>query len=299
MARGKAYWENRTEQLYNAQDRRNAATNRRLADEYNRTVASIDRDIAAYYTAHSVDDVVEYRQLVKKLNKSERDLLYQNYDAFVEKYPQHAHLMPVRESIYRLNRLEGMQLSVRQNMLELGVIEQEEFEKALKTAYKRGYLSTMRGLRNTEAFFSVQDTVLEQTLNRRWINEENFSDRIWGNKERLIRTLNTEIRDAFIRQDSYAQMKRILQHRMDVGAYDARRLIETEAAFMMNQANGKAFQDEGINRYENSAVLDSRTSDICEAMDGERFLFSEARTGENYPPYHSFCRTIIIPVENE
>jgi len=298
MAKGKAYWEGRTEQLFNAQDKRNATTMNRLGKEYDRTASAIDKDIASYYTKYGKDDVIEYRKLVKRLNKSERDLLYQNYDAFVDKYPQHAHLMPVRESIYRLNRLEGLQLSTRQNMLELGAIEQVEFDKTLKTAYGKGYLSTMRGLQNSEAFFSAQDEILEQTLNNRWINGENFSDRIWGNKEKLIRTLNTEVRDAFIRQENYAKMKEILQQRAGVGAYDARRLIETEASFIMNQANGQAFQDDGIKRYENSAVLDNSTSEICEAMNGEQFLFTEARVSENYPPYHSFCRTIIIPVEN-
>lgn len=298
MAKSKAYWEGRTEQLFNAQDKRNATTMNRLGKEYDRTASAIDKDIASYYTKYGKDDVIEYRKLVKRLNKSERDLLYQNYDAFVDKYPQHARLMPVRESIYKLNRLEGLQLSTRQNMLELGAIEQVEFDKALKTAYGNGYLSTMRGLQNSEAFFSVQDEILEQTLNNRWINGENFSDRIWGNKEKLINTLNTEVRDAFIRQDSYAKMKSILQHRAGVGQYDARRLIETEASFIMNQANGQAFQDDGIKRYENSAVLDGDTSEICKAMDGQKFLFTEARVSENYPPYHSFCRTIIIPVEN-
>lgn len=134
-------------------------------------------------------------------------------------------------------------------------------------------------------------------MNTRWIQEKNFSDRIWDNKEKLINTLNTEVRDAFIRGEGYGRMRKIIRHRTGVGAYDARRLVETEAAFMMNQANGQAFQDEGITRYENTNVMDSKTSDICREMHGEQFDFEEARVGENYPPYHSFCRTVVVPVE--
>ena len=296
--RGRAYWEGRTEQLFEAQDKRNADLDKRLVAEYNRTAASIEKDIASYYTKYGQDDVVKYRKLVKSLSKRERDLLYQNYEKFAEVYPKYMHLMPVRKSIYKLNRLEGLQLAVRQNLLELGAIEQAEFNKALGTAYQQGYLSTMKGLRNSNAFFSVNNSALERTLNARWINGENFSDRIWRNKEKLINTLNTEVRDAFIRGEGYTKMRRIVQQRAMVGEFDARRLIETESAFMMNQANGQAFQDEGILKYENSAVLDSKTSEICQAMNGEQFLFSEARVSENYPPYHSFCRTIVIPVEN-
>lgn len=147
------YWEERAIQLYDAQDKRNATFNRRLEKEYNRTAAAIEKEGAAYYSKYGKEDVVEYRKLVKALSKRERDLLYQDYKKFADKYPKYVHLMPVRESIYQLNRLEGLQLSIRQNLLELGAIEQAEFERVLKTAYQQGYLSTMRGLQNSNAFF--------------------------------------------------------------------------------------------------------------------------------------------------
>jgi SPP1 gp7 family putative phage head morphogenesis protein len=297
MAKGKQYWETRFTQLMDSQEKRSDKTAAKIAKEYERTATAIERDISSYYTKYGQDDVVEYRKLVKGLSKAERDMLYQNMEKFAEKYPQHAHLMPVRESIYELNRLEGLQLSVRQNMYELGAIEQREFEKALKQAYERGYLNTMKGLRGREAFFSVNDRVLEQTMNMKWVNGKNFSDRIWENKEKLIETLNREVRDAFIRGEGYSKMQKIIRNRTGVGAYDAKRLIRTEANFLMNQANGQAFQDDGITAYELSAVLDDNTSDICEELDGEQFEFEEAKVGENFPPMHPFCRTMIMPVE--
>ena len=38
-----------------------------------------------------------------------------------------------------------------------------------------------------------------------------------------------------------------------------------------------------------------KTSDICQEMDGKVFNVSEARVGENSPPFHPNCRTAIIP----
>lgn len=298
MAHSKQYWENRMIQLFNSQDKKNDKLTKRMAKEYQRTGANIDKEIASYYARYAKDDVLEYRKLVLSLSKSERDLLYKNVAGFVQKYPQHVDLMPVRESIYKLNRLEGLQISVRQNLLELGVIEQQEFDKALAAAYEAGYLSSMKGLENPLAFFKVDNLVMQQTLNEGWINGENYSDRIWKNKEKLINTLNTEIRDGLIRGSSYKKMTDIVSNRTGVGVYETKRLIFTESAFVLNEANAQAFMDAGILEYENTAVMDSRTSPTCREMDGKRFKFSERVVGINASPFHSFCRTTAIPVEN-
>ena len=59
---------------------------------------------------------------------------------------------------------------------------------------------------------------MAQTLNEKWTNGANFSDRIWENKEKLINTLNNEIRDGIIRGDSYQKMNMTLRKRTEVGA---------------------------------------------------------------------------------
>lgn len=293
------YWEKRMIQLFDAQDKQNAKFDKRMRKEYHRLEESIKNDVASYYTKYGKDNVIEYRNLVLALSPAERDLLYQDYEMFAKKYPQYVHLMPVRESIYQLNRLEGLQLSIRMQMVELGVFEQEGFEKLLKEAYENGYLSTMKGLDNAPSFFSVNDIALQKTLSEKWINGGNFSDRIWANKEKLINTLNTEIRDGIIRGDDYKQMAKAIQHRMDVGAYESLRLVVTESAFVMNQANKQAFMDAGILKYEITAVMDRRTSPTCRGLNTEQFEFKNAKVGVNYPPFHAWCRTTTIPIEND
>lgn len=300
MAKGrKSYWEKRMEQLYQAQDKKNAKFDKKMRKEYLRLEANIQKEVASYYAKYGKDDVIEYRKLVLSLSAAERDLLYKDYEEFARRNPKYMHLMPVRESIYQLNRLEGLQLNIRMQMVELGAFEQEGFERLLRQAYESGYLSTMKGLQNSPSFFSMNEIALQKTLNEKWINSANFSDRIWANKEKLINSLNTEIRDAIIRGDDYRQMSRIIRHRTGVGAYDSMRLVVTESAFVMNQANKQAFIDEGIKRYEISAVMDGRTSPTCKNLDGEEFEFKDAKAGVNYPPFHSFCRTTAIPKEND
>lgn len=296
-AERKSYWEQRMVQLFTAQDKRNTKFEKNMRKEYLRVEEQIKKEVAAFYTKYGKDDVIEYRKLVLSLTEKERELLYQDYDEFARRNPKYRHLMPVRESIYKLNRLEGLQLNIRMHMVELGAFEEEGFQKLLEQAYESGYLTTMKGLNNAPSFFTLNSVAMGQTLNEKWIDEGNFSTRIWGNKEKLLRLLNSEIRDAFIRGDDYKQMSQVIQYRTGVGENDAKRLIQTEYNFVMNQANKQAFMDAGVTRYEISAVMDRKTSKTCRSLDGDQFDYEGAKVGVNYPPFHARCRTTVIPVE--
>ena len=79
----------------------------------------------------------------------------------------------------------------------------------------------------------------------------------------------------------------------------AQRLIRTEANYMANQAKLKAWRDRGVKEYRLIAVLDLRTSEICQKKDGKIYLVSEAVVnGEagTYPPFHPWCRTVAVAI---
>lgn len=106
------------------------------------------------------------------------------------------------------------------------------------------------------------------------------------------------MRDALIRGDSYAKIIKMLRGRLQVSMSDAKRLITTESAFVLNQANRQAFIDAGIKKYQITAVLDNKTSKTCRGLNGETFEYGKDIVGVTYPPFHSYCRTTVIPIEN-
>lgn len=59
-------------------------------------------------------------------------LLMEKMDEFAEKYPQYAHIMPIRESIYKMNRLEGLQYSIRMQQIEIGAVNNEQIRAHLE-----------------------------------------------------------------------------------------------------------------------------------------------------------------------
>lgn len=289
--RNKSYWRKRNEQWMKSQDVRDNRFFASLRKDYQRTAKEIEKDIASYFASYGKDDVIEFRVLLQDLSKKDRDLLFQDMDSFAKKYPEYEHLMPVRKSVYKLNRMQGLHYSTQMKLLELGAIEQKELQAYLTSVYGANYMNVMKELGLGEVFDSISDNVIKQTIRRRWVNNENFSNRIWGNKDKLLNHLTTKFRDGIARGDSYANMSKAIMERFSVAEYDARRLIWTESSFVLNQSHMKAYKDIGVKEYQIDAIIDSRTSDICKSMDGKVFEFKDAVVGETFPPFHTFCRS--------
>ncbi|MEZ0537870.1 minor capsid protein [Caldicellulosiruptoraceae bacterium PP1] len=125
---------------------------------------------------------------------------------------------------------------------------------------------------------------------------ENYSQRIWDNRDKLVQELQTNLMQAFIRGDSIEQTTKMLQERMNVSYSKAVRIVRTETSYIANQATFDSYQASGIvKKYEYLATLDDRTSEICRSMDGKVFKLTEAMVGINFPPLHPHCRSTVVP----
>jgi SPP1 gp7 family putative phage head morphogenesis protein len=92
--------------------------------------------------------------------------------------------------------------------------------------------------------------------------------------------------------ESTAAIRRVTQ-----SAESRARLIavtETTAAF--NQGRLAMFADAGVDYLLFTAVLDERTSDICESRDGLLLAADDPLVPENTPPLHGNCRSLWSPV---
>nr|DAR74119.1 MAG TPA: minor capsid protein [Caudoviricetes sp.] len=124
-----------------------------------------------------------------------------------------------------------------------------------------------------------------------------FSDRIWDNKDALVKYIQQDLTVGIIRGDSIQKMARQLKKDLKVLYYQAERLVRTETNYAMNQAHLKGYKDSGVvEKYEFLAAHDKRTSKLCRDLDGQMFELSKAVVGENYPPMHPNCRSTVVPV---
>ena len=68
-----------------------------------------------------------------------------------------------------------------------------------------------------------------------------FSDRIWDNKDALVKYIQQDLTVGIIRGDSIQKMARQLKKDLKVLYYQAERLVRTETNYAMNQAHLKGY----------------------------------------------------------
>lgn len=145
-------------------------------------------------------------------------------------------------------------------------------------------------------FNELSTKYTKNILDSHW-HGSNYSKRIWDDTDALAKRLEQLFTVESMTGMSEREMTKLIAKEFDRSIGVARRLIRTEANYMANQAKLKGWQDSGVKEYMLVAVLDLRTSKICQSQDGKIYLVSEATVNGidgNYPPFHPWCRTIAI-----
>lgn len=285
-----SYWTRRQEQLKQTAEKDEAKLKKRLSSFFDAEFKRLEKEIAAYYQTYGVDNVIEYRRLLESLSDEDRQLLIERMDEFVRKYPQYADLMPVRETIYRLNRLEGLQYSVFMEEANIAGYTSEQMTTYLTGLSQKGVNMAMETLGFGKSFYAINAAVVKQFVDVPWCNGENFSTRIWNDTRKLAQYLNQDIAQGFARGDSYDKLVRQLRKRFsNVNRRDAYRLIFTEGTYVMAESSMRPFTED-FERYRLSPVMDGRTCPICRSLARQVFEIKDRQPGVNFPPIHPWCR---------
>lgn len=292
------YWSKRLQELDVSLSKDEKQLFSELSKYYEQEYAALDKEIAAYYAKYGEENVIAFRTLLLELPDADKQLLLQNMDEFAKQYPEFTDLLPVRESIYKLNRLEGLQTSSVLQQLKIGAIEQtkfrEHFEKqVLKYA---NYAAEKLGFGTN--FYRIDSEMLQVVIGNPWCNGKDFSERIWANREALAQTLQNEIANGLIRGEDYRTMSRILQQKFEnTSQKQAERLVFTEDTYLSNEAKIRPFErNAAYTHYEYLCVEDHRTCETCRALSGQTFEISKRNAGLNFPPMHPWCRCTVMPV---
>lgn len=294
------YWEQRKKQLENQLEKDEKLLKSKLNKVYDTELSKLEKEIASYYQRYGVDNVIEYRTLLQKLPKEDVKLLIEKMDKFSEKYPQYKHLLPVRESIYKLNRLEGLQQSIVLQQYDIGAIEETALREHLTKYATLNANNTAEYLGFGKNFYFYNSSVISSLVNEKWCNDKNFSDRIWGNRQKLADFLNREFAQAIARGDSYERIMKAMRQKFDkVSRNDMFRLIYTEDTYIQAESSIRQFEELGDEQYRISVVKDGRTCHICKEKAQKVYNIKDRTPGENFPPFHPWCRCTFTIEENE
>lgn len=293
------YWERRQQELNSVLEKDEEKLKKRLSSFYDTEYRKLEKEIAAYYSMYGEDKVIKYRNLMQNLSDDDKERLIKRMQEFVQLYPEYADLLPVRETIYKLNRLEGLQMSVLMQQYEIGAVDNEEIRKHLEKQALRNANAAAETMGYGKNFYTEDSNIIKAVVDTKWCNGKDFSERIWGNVEKLAQYLSSDIAAGFARGDSYEKLVRQLRQRFGkVSRNDAYRLIYTEGTYVMNEARAAAFRqdtEEYIFRVQYDKIRRSGWRDICDDLNEKVFRWDERKPGINFPPMHAWCHCTATP----
>lgn len=295
----KSYWLKRSEELDKVAKMTEKEVMKKLSALYRDAFRSIEKEVNDFMMKYAVDHKLDYATVTQMLTPI--DLAEYN-----EKI-QELHAM-YRDTKSEYIKIEIERLKARSKVTRLRALQDAINVELCKVTheYQMTLEDTLIGL------FSDQYTkacelmgVMAPGIPREAIKKiieypyagKMFSDRIWDNKDALVKYIQQDLTVGIIRGDSIQKMARQLKKDLNVLYYQAERLVRTETNYAMNQAHLKGYKDSGVvEKYEFLAAHDKRTSKLCRDLDGEMFELSKAVVGENYPPMHPNCRSTVVPV---
>lgn len=199
---------------------------------------------------------------------------------------------PTPADLYNLDRYWQLQGQMREALQRLGDRESALLSQQFTNQYLEIYNSF--SLPTTPSFGFMDRQMANQMINSIWCADGmSWSQRVWGNTERLAGALNDELINCVVAGRKTTELKNLLQEQFGVSYNRANTLVRTEMAHIQTQAATQRYKDYGIQKYE---ILSDGGCDGCAEFNGKQFLLLEMKEGENAPPFHPNCRCCILPV---
>ena len=205
---------------------------------------------------------------------------------------------------YHISKLEALKVQTQHSLEVMYAKQFGTMHGALSDAFESGYYHTayelQHGFNVGWDIAGLDQAQIEKVLAKPWAADGyNFSERIWGNKNKLISEVHNELsRNIMLGADPQKAIDSLAK-KMNTSKNNAGRLVMTEEAYFSSTAQKDCFESLGVEQYEIVATLDSHTSDICRSLDGKHFPMKDYQPGVTAPPFHVYCRSTTVPYFDE
>lgn len=300
------YWKGRMAALEDRQHQKGEAYYKDIQEQFRRASNSVQMDIGRWYQRLADSNDISYAGAKRLLKKNELEEFKWTVEQYIKAGEQSnidgrwIKELENASARHHISYLEALKIQMQQHAELLST----EFEggmadflhKAYGTHYYRSAYEMAKGTGVGSNLAKLDTRRIDSIIRRPWAQDgANFSDRIWTNKQKLVNSLHTELAQSIIRGDSPQNAIDNLAKAMNASRAQAGRLIVTESAAISSAAQRDCFKELGVEKYGILATLDSRTSEICQELDGKVFDMKDFRVGETAPPFHPNCRSTTVP----
>lgn len=149
-------------------------------------------------------------------------------------------------------------------------------------------------------FSGLPENEIKHLQSFSWVGDgSTYSTNIWKNTGKLTSSIKDELLMSLMTGRDTRETAQAIAERFNVGQNDARRLVRTESAFFHNQMELLSYEEADIEKYIFVAVLDKRTSRICQEHDNQVYDRDKAVPGVNCPPMHPWCRSTTVGYDED
>jgi len=300
------YWKKRFEQLEEAKNKDASSLYREVEGYYSKAQRTIEGQIQSWYGRFAVNNnitMAEARKLLSTKELAELKWDVKEYIKYGEQNELNQMWMTELENAsarFHISRLEALKLQTQNSMEVLFGNQLDGMDTLMKKLYTNGYYHTVyevqKGFNIGWDIASIDQNKLEKIISKPWaVDGKNFSERLWGNKSKLVNELHGELTQMTILGRSPDDAIRNIAGKMNTSNKNAGRLVMTESAYFASASQKDAFNDLDVERFEIVATLDSHTSAICQDLDGHVFDIKDYEAGVTAPPFHVWCRTTTVP----
>lgn len=304
------YWKLRFEQLEQAQNQKGVKAYADIERQYKEAQKQLEGQIARWYQRFATNNgisLAEARQYLKGADLKEFKWDVQEYIKYGQDNALNSGWMKELENAsakYHISKLEALKVQTQHSLEVMYAKQFGTMHGALSDAFESGYYHTayelQHGFNVGWDIAGLDQAQIEKVLAKPWAADGyNFSERIWGNKNKLISEVHNELsRNIMLGADPQKTIDSLAK-KMNTSKNNAGRLVMTEKAYFSSAAQKDCFESLGVEQYEIVATLDSHTSDICRSLDGKHFPMKDYQPGVTAPPFHVYCRSTTVPYFDE
>lgn len=300
------YWRDRLKELEDAQYKKTTEYFRDVEKQFGIAQRNIQLDIEHWYQRLADNNDISLAAAQKLLEANE----LKEFKWTVEDYIRHGEDNAVNmrwmkrlenaSAKVHINRLQAMKIQMQQEAEILCAKQKNGLSKFLNQTYEDNFyhlaFEVSKGTGVGSSLSKLDSGKVEKIISTPWGQDGKvFSDRIWENKEKLVRELHTELTQCIIRGEHPDEAAKRLAKKMGSKLSQARTLVYTESAALSAVGQKESFIALGVLEYEVVETLDSHTCQVCGNMDGRHFPVKDFEIGVTAPPFHPRCRGTTCP----
>ena len=174
------------------------------------------------------------------------------------------------------------------------------YSDLMKDSYYKATFDLQQQTGLAYGFSGLPESEIKHLQSFSWVGDgSTYSTDIWKNTGKLTSSIKDELLISLMTGRDTRETAQAIAERFNVGQNDARRLVRTESAFFHNQMELLSYEEADIEKYIFVAVLDKRTSRICQEHDNQVYDRDKAVPGVNCPPMHPWCRSTTVAYDED